>query len=407
MKYTDYFLKGDPFRTLFTDAMVKDIDKLIVGRVDELEEVKEMIESQNSIFLNGMFGVGKTIFLRKLFVELSDSGHFVIFVNGLGDFDSIEKNILNEILTKLLQEEFQNINDNELNDIFSLLLGNEITKTRSSKFGINKYVTLAKGNIHLEKKALNISYTINKLLDYIKSSGQSVFIIIDDLDLYLNNYGELEKLVLNIRKNFIKRDIPVIIAGHPFFLLSGLSSFSDILIMKQLSFLKGEDFKEMVFKYLQWKRTPNFSNGKNKYFPFNEDVVEYIAHTFANLKWSTRLLQNSFKMILNYHKKKGICPITMESLELHWSQIIEKALSELKPEDLQIFKLINENGGAISPNKTELLDKICNNELLEYSEIVTKFKGLLQKDMIIQKGDGFKTISLFSFDFIKSFGKDL
>jgi len=266
LKYSDYYFKKLPFVSVFNETMVKDIDDIFVGRQKDTEYIFDLASSGTSMFVHGIYGVGKTIVIRKVLNDLEDDSVFTIYVNG---FQSLEKNILEQILFKIKKERFENIDINEIDQILKMIKGHKVSGKTIHKSGLNKVFQYSTDNEEAITRTVdiaNLESYISEYLNYILQSERVVCIAIDGLDLDIKS-EEIPGLTNQFRRMFIEKGVSVIIVGHPLGVMSGFGSYSDILEFCKISVMNKEEMKLMIKKYLKWQRTDNFDDSLGVFFP--------------------------------------------------------------------------------------------------------------------------------------------
>jgi len=382
MKYTDYYLKQLPFVSVFQETMIKDIDNIFVGREQDTENIFDLAFSGASMFVHGIFGVGKTIVIRKVLNDLEDESVFTIYVNG---FQLLYKNILEQMLKKIMAEGFENIDNNEIDQILQMIKGHAVLNKTTQKSGINKVIKYTTDNEEAIKMTIditNIESYISEYLSYIIESDRKVCIAIDGLDLDISS-DEIPSLTNKFRKLFIEKGVSVIIVGHPLGVMSGFGSYSDILEFCTISVMNKEEMKLMIKKYLNWQRTDNFDHSIGIFFPFDEEVIDYITDTIYQNRLSARLLHKSLAYIFNIHKKNNLSKITLNSTKKYWDDFVNEHFKGLKKEDLYAYSLIKKIGkGKIEEDNYKLIEEI-GGEFALYSEVIDKVNPLLINDILL------------------------
>ena len=165
--------------------------------------------------------------------------------------------------------------------------------------------------------------------------------------------------------------------------MSGFGSYSDILEFCKISVMNKEEMKLLIEKYLKWQRTDNFDNSLGVFFPFDEEIIDYITDSIFQRKLTARLLHKSLTYILNIHKRNDILKINLDSTKAYWDDFVKEHFKGLKKEDKKYYESIKNIGnGKVEIDNHKLIKEI-GGDLAEYSEVIYKINPLLEKDILL------------------------
>lgn len=172
----------------FADNILREgLLKLFVNRTVELSDVEDALGYSRVVGLYGGLGVGKSSFLQKLRMNLSDHKFPVAYVHLTADSEgTLYREILAELLVLILKRNLttKRITDFKAKEEAQRLVAS-VTESRGSNFG-GKFMGLLGGDLNEEKRNQINSHdessarlSIRKIFDALKSP---LVVILDDFE---------------------------------------------------------------------------------------------------------------------------------------------------------------------------------------------------------------------------------
>ncbi len=366
-----------------------DLVQVFTARERELERALTAIgDAPTNLLVNGVFGVGKTVFTQMLLRGLKEHyGNDVLCISEC--LDSVDADLPTTILRGLahaLRDE-----DVEAKAIDDLLAGVELTTqsvdkgTGSAELNLGFLKAGGSGeNSTTESRARklvpNAAYQVRQLIERAKARipQRRLVIAIDDLDK--RDPNTVRENLASARSTLHNHPCSFIFTGHPLSILRDAYSslggvFDDRL---ELTSLSPEQMRQLMVKYLEAGRVKDASADKRGLFPFTEEAAEAIIQQSFGLP---RVLN-----VICYHVLSEAaslrCPrIDREVLHQCWQLAGDRLKQAARADVRSLLEVISEQTQGLDPLRAndEVFDRL--GEILDvdsYEALLNKFNAILQ-----------------------------
>ena len=379
-------------RVLFRIRRPIDEENLVqvfTARDRELERAIIAIgDAPANLLVNGVFGVGKTVFVQMLLHELkAQYGEDVLCVSEC--LDNVDADLATTILrgvSRALKTE-----DPEAKDFDDLLTGVELSSQVADKDGGSAKLNLgffeAGGSgetsateSRTRKVVPNAAYQVRQLLEraHSRRPGRRLVVAVDDLDK--RDPNTVRANLLAARSTLHNHPCSFVFTGHPLGILrdaySSLGGIFDDRI--ELGPLPPESMREMMLKYLDAGRSPGASLEQIGLHPFTEDSAQKIIERSFGLP---RVLNVNCYHILSEAAISRLPKIGLTELQQCWQAAGDRLKQATRADVRGLLEVISEQTEGLDPlsapdDVVDRLGEIFGVNTLE--AIVHKLNELLQ-----------------------------
>ena len=400
-RYTKQYwgIRGNPFPRLGTLLKPEEQEFVFTGRDEDLDEFCSYTERPGGLFLYGLHGAGKTLFLLRSLAILEEQNAFCVYASFNPD-DGFINSLLLAFLKRLGLEE------PEWLELYNKLLGRNIKITRERTKEAGGEVALPfikfspKGTFkeveNIEQVIANPRRWLQDLIEELAQSNRQVILALDDLDnqeivLKLEE-EEVESSELSLNdidiivreaRQLMTAGATVMLVGHPSGPTAALGS-SNILNSFELASLDQADLVEMLKRYLALGRADGLR--EIKFDPFTEGAANLIANTITRLKLPTRSMLFACSELFEYCAREGIVLIDESVVRNHWPNVVKLLRGSLKRQDANYLRVIEESGGY-DEDKSQAINEIAG-PVAEFLDGLKKLVPLVHKELLIENARG-------------------
>ncbi|MFN7930796.1 MAG: AAA family ATPase [Blastocatellia bacterium] len=366
-----------------------DLVQVFTARDRELERALIAIgDAPTNLLINGVFGVGKTVFTQMLLRGLHERyGQEVLCISEC--LDSVDADLPTTILRGLAQALCYE--DPDAKAIDELLAGVELTTQVVDKNTGNAELNLGffKGGgsgeastteSRARKFIPNAPYQIRQLIERAKARfpQRRLVIAVDDLDK--RDPNTVRENLSSARSTLHNHACSFIFTGHPLSILrdaySSLGGVFDDRI--ELQALAPEQMQELMVKYLAAGRLPDAPEEKRDVFPFTAEAAQAIIQQAFGLP---RVLNVICFHILSEAASLRYSHIDREALHHCWQLAGDRLKQGARADVRSLLEVISEQTQGLDPLQANdtTFDRL--GEILavdSYEALLNKFNAILQ-----------------------------
>lgn len=365
------------------------LSEVFTGRTTELEKCRmNVYEAPSNVLVNGVFGVGKTVFIQELLRQLrnwhKDDILTVYETMERGDADLLTTILRG--LAKILSDE-----NEEARNIDAVLSGLEVSSMRARKLGgeveasIPGVITMkAKPEkegttTQTTKEIANAAYQIRRLIEGAveRKPDRRLVIAMDDLD---KRDPETIRRSLVEARTTLHLESSFILTGHPLGVLrDAFATAGGIFDLQiELTLFSDEELEEMMRNYLTAGRVkrPRISS---LLVPFTRDVAEAII---ARAYGIPRVLNAICFHILGEAARRRLPTIGLSELQQCWETVVAHLRRGVQPDLRNLLEVLLEYPEGLVP--THVPDEVFLRLGLDsHEELLSKIDEAMRSDWAV------------------------
>jgi len=374
-----------PFVPILPEERSDMRSRVITGRDEELEHLGILVEQARAIFVNGLFGCGKTLLCLELLSRLPRKRFAPIYATYLP-----ERGFIGSVLFGLA-EQLRNEKDREGELLWQILKNGSITRTEVLEAGIEVgFWQFLKGKVKASEKEevkVDIEDPLAWLMDILgrlRRDGRHPVIVFEDYDKQLDPREQPYDITMRVR-DLINRGCTVIITGHPVGLTSAFDpkfdSSADILQSFPLKPLSAAQLLEMCRKYLAFVRT--VEKPRSRTYPFTKKAVDSLASWVSGLRLTPRIFNNLCSDILNMAIRNSVIQINDKAVDNLLQESGKERIEALRQEDKDYLREVYKRGGIITEDYRDIIEAISGPEFGTYIDALTRVQPLRENEIIV------------------------
>lgn len=335
----------------------EDLVQVFTARDRELERAIIAIgDAPANLLVNGVFGVGKTVFVQMLLHELrAQYGEDVLCVSECLDSEDAD------LATTILRGVSRGLKDEDLEaEAFDdLLAGVELSSQVADKGGGSAKLNLGVFDLggsgetsatesRTRKVVPNAAYQVRQLLEraHARRPDRRLVVAVDDLDK--RDPNTVRSNLLAARSTLHNHPCSFVFTGHPLGILrdaySSLGGIFDDRI--ELGPLPRESMREMMIKYLEAGRSTDASPEQQGVYPFTEDAAQKIIERSFGLP---RVLNVNCYHILSEAAISRLPKIGITELQQCWQAAGDRLKQATRADVRGLLEVISEQTDGLDP----------------------------------------------------------
>jgi hypothetical protein len=359
------------------------LDKVFTGRSEELEATRiSLYDAPRRVLVNGLFGVGKTVFIYELLAKLTQYYKSEI----LTVYESVNigpSNLLTTILrglARMLKDE-----DEEARNLDATLSGLEITTEREREItggaeiaGIGGRGTLTDTTTRAFKSVTNASYHIQRLIESAvqRKPDRRLVVAVDDLD---KRDPETIRQSLQESRNILHLECSYVLTGHPLGVLRDAYSTAGGIFDKQvdLRLFTLKELVEMMKKYLAAGRVKGARVAP--LVPFTEAAARIIADRSFGIP---RVLNAICFHLLEEAARSRLPVIDIAELQNCWQAVHDSLRRGIQPDLRNLLETLQEDPHGFVPS--DVPDEVfIRLNVDSYYELIAKLDETVRSDWVV------------------------
>jgi hypothetical protein len=359
------------------------LDKVFTGRADELEYTRiSLYEAPRRVLVNGLFGIGKTIFIRELLAEFErryQSEVLTVYESVSVGSTDLPATILRG-LARILRDE-----DEDARQLDATLADIEITTEKEREVsggaevaGIGGKAAVTDTTTRAIKTVTNAAYHIQRLIERAvkRKPERRLVVAVDDLD---KRDPETIRRSLHDTRNILHLECSYVLTGHPLGVLRDAYSTAGGIFDKQvdLRLFTPDESLEMMKNYLAAGRIK--SSRTQGLAPFTEAAAYIIAESSFGIP---RILNSICFHILEEAADKRLPFIDVLELRQCWEAAQGHLRRGITADLRNLLETLQEYEQGFTP--TDVPDEIfARLNVDSYSELITKLDQTVRSDWVV------------------------
>lgn len=333
------------------------LTQVFTARQREMERALVTIgDAPTNLLVNGVFGVGKTIFIQMLLHELKEQhGNNVVCVSEC--LDSEDADLATTILrgiSQALKDE-----DSEAKAFDDLLAGIELSSQVTDKSGggakLNLGILEGSGSgetsateSRLRKVVPNAAYQVKQILEraHKRQPSRRIVVAIDDLDK--RDPNTVRANLMAARSTLHNPPCSFIFTGHPLGILrdaySSLGGIFDDRV--ELGPMSPDSMWQMMIKYLEAGRSANATPEQRGIHPFTEQSAQMLIERSFGLP---RVLNVICFHVLAEAASTRFTKIDRTELQQCWREAGDRLKQATRTDVRGLLEVISEQTGGLDP----------------------------------------------------------
>jgi type II secretory pathway predicted ATPase ExeA len=363
------------------------LDRVFTGRTEELETTRVAIrEAPRRVLVSGVFGVGKTVFMRELLARLNQ--HYQSDVLTVEESVNIGPSDLPTAilrgLARMLKDE-----DDEARNVDAALSGLEITTERERDLsagvevaGIGGRGTYSDTTTRAFKKVENAAYHIQRLIENAarRKPDRRLIVAIDDLD---KRDPEAIREALLASRSILHLECSFLLTGHPLGILRDAFSTAGGVFDKKvdLQLFTSDGLMEMMQNYLAAGRARGAR--VSRLAPFTEAA----AHTIAGRSFGIpRVLNLTCFHLLEEAARCRMPIVDLPELQTCWQAVRDELRRGIKADLRNLLDTLQESPEGFVPSNVpdEVFIRL---NVDSYPELIAKLDEAVRSDWVINVQD--------------------
>ncbi len=365
------------------------LSKVFTGRSREIEEaISALYDAPRCILVNGLFGIGKTVFIYRLLdiVKQRYKDNVLSIYESMGASSS--SNLVTTILrglVRMLKDE-----DEEAQRLYQMLRDSEIMSQSEQEFtggaGIGKTGVQSRFTTSTTKRfkpiqnpETHIQYLIARSIK--RKPNRRLIIAIDDLDKH--DPATIRRF-LHESRSVLHLDSSYILTGHPLGILrDAYATTGGIFDLKvDLPPFTHNELLEMIENYLAAGRVKGARHPK--FWPFSEETAVIIAkHSYG----IPRVLNAICYHILNEASKRQLEVIDIQGLRTCWMSVRDNLLRGIRPDLRNLLEILQEYPEGFNPKDVpdEVFERL---NVDSYAVLIARLDEALRSDQVMEDEGG-------------------
>jgi hypothetical protein len=359
------------------------LDKVFTGRSEELETTRiGLYDAPRRVLVNGLFGIGKTVFIYELLAELTrhhKSEVLAVYESmNIGPTD-LPTTILRG-LARMLKGE-----DEEARHLDATLSDLEITTGREREItggveiaGIGGKGALTTTTTRVFKSVTNASYHIQRLIENAvqRKPDRRLVVAVDDLD---KRDPETIRQSLQESRSILHLECSYVLTGHPLGILRDAYSTTGGIFDKQvdLRLFTLDERLEMMRNYLAAGRIKGARVAPLA--PFTEAVAQIIADRSFGIP---RVLNAICFHLLEEAARLRLPVVDIAELQSCWQAVHDSLRRGIQPDLRNLLETIQKDPQGFVP--FDVPDEVfLRLNVDSYHELIAKLDETVRSDWVV------------------------
>lgn len=362
--------------------------KVFAARDREFERAEfTLSDAPRNLLVSGLFGVGKTIFVRELLRDLQESEP-----NGVLTVYECLDNTASDLLTTILRGLARALRDEdgEAEQIDKVLAGIELSSESaqtgggSGEVGLGSLVKLGAKAENTAKEGTarktvpNAAYQVRGLVERAleRRPERRLIVAVDDLD---KRDPATVRAALQEARSTLHTDCAFVLTGHPLGILRDIYSTVGGIFDLQLNLevLSEPDLRLIMQKYLAAGRAPGAT--QTGFAPFTDEAAHAITRYALGIP---RLLNKICEHILLKAAEMRREVVDMATLQECWKQAGDDLRRMMSEDMARTFAALHERTGGFDPlNVPDELFNLLGVDTTQ--DLLAKFNAAMQQDFVI------------------------
>jgi len=365
------------------------IEKVFTGREKEIDTmISSIIDSPHRVIINGLFGVGKTVFIKESQrrLQLRKKNKIIFIEESLSDIDSELSSVILRGLVKALKDE-----DQFANDIYNQLCGKLYSRKEKRKYNNELKVGFFRilGGKTSQNRAYEIETSLNSTIDpsiVIKeliekavnfTKDRRIIIAIDDIDKN-HDPKTIKDLFIRSRDLLHIPECSFIFTGHPIGVMKDIYSSAGGIIDREIDInpMDERTLQLLIVRYLSAgrpkhilkRRYPQKIDNLNEkdFIPFEKDSIDEIIKKSYGIP---RVLNIICYNILHEAAIREYKKISINELRICWNACKDKIQRGIRPD---FRSLIEYMSTTIESFNLDTISDLSLDGLMDTMQIDTK-----------------------------------
>jgi len=359
------------------------LDKVFTGRSEELETTRiSLYDAPRRVLINGLFGVGKTVFIYELLAKLTQyykSEVLTVYESvNIGPSD-LPTTILRG-LARMLKEEDEEAHrlDAALSDL-EITMGKEREITAGAEIaGIGGKGIRTTTTTQVLKSVTNASYHIQRLIENAvqRKPDRRLVVAVDDLD---KRDPETIRRSLHESRSIFHLECSYLLTGHPLGILRDAYSTAGGIFDKQieLRLFTPDESLGMMENYLAAGRVKGAQVAPLA--PFTEAAARVIVDRSFGIP---RVLNAICFHLLEEATRNRLLVIDMTELQSCWQAAHDNLRRGIQPDLRNLLETIQEDPQGFVPS--DVPDEVfIRLNVDSYYELVAKLDETVRSDWVV------------------------
>lgn len=359
------------------------LDKVFTGRSEELESTRiSLYDAPRRVLVNGLFGVGKTVFIYELLAKLAQyykSEVLTIYESmNIGPSD-LPTTILRG-LARMLKDE-----DEEARHLDAILSDLEITTGKDREItagaevaGFGGKGTLTSTTTQALKSISNASYHIQRLIENAVQCkpDRRLVVAVDDLD---KRDPETTRQSLQESRSILHLECSYVLTGHPLGILRDAYSTAGGIFDKQvdLRLFTLNESMEMMGNYLAAGRVKGARVAPLA--PFTQAAAQIIADRSFGIP---RVINAICFHLLEEAARNRLPVIDIEELQSCWQAVHDNLRRGIQPDLRNLLETVQEDPQGFVPS--DVPDEVfIRLNVDSYHELIAKLDETVRSDRVV------------------------